>query len=245
MKEVVHTVCLCDHKSHKIALLEDGSVATPDHPDAVEQGRRLAAFARLGKPFPVQGCASVVALVHGADVLCQYWSPSNLMEAPAAWKKALVEFRSDVVIRFAMAAALAKRVTTTTDESPRARDRAAKHEATVSRLMVELGKCSWFEGQPFDLTTGLRSDALREWGEVGSLESWHRAMGRLRLRIPLQNYWLDLAENGRMVYNDKLIVGEESDDPRTVYAIHRDLDQAQLRVRAFHRNARMERLEVK
>jgi hypothetical protein len=143
-----------------------------------------------------------------------------------------------------MAAALAKRVTTT-EESPRARDRAAKHEAIVSRLMVELGKCSWFEGQPFDLTTGLRSDALREWGEVGSLESWHRAMGRLRLRIPLQNYWLDLAENGRMVYNDKLIVGEESDDPRTVYAIHRDLDRAQLRVRAFHRNARMERLEVK
>lgn len=244
MNEVARTTCLCNHKSHKIVLLADGSVATPDHPEALDQGRRLAAFARLGKPFPVQGCASVVALVHGADVLCQYWSPSNLMEAPAAWKRALVEFRSDVVIRFAMAAALAKRFNDT-DQSPRARQRAAKHEATVSRLMVELGRCSWFEGQPFDLATGLRSEALKEWGEVGALEPWHLVMGRQRLRIPLQNYWLDLAENGRMVYNDKLIVGEDSDDPRTVYAIHRDPDQAQLRVSAFQRSTRLERLERK
>jgi len=241
MNEITHDYCMCDHKSHKIVLLQDGSVATPDHPEAADQGRRLAAFARLGKPVALQGCATVVALAHGADILCPYWSPSNLMDAPAPWKRAVVEYRSNNVIRFAMVAALAKH---NAGEGSATMAASNKREITVSRLMVELGKCSWFRGQSLDLTTGLRSDKLKEWGEVGPIDRVS-VVAEYKLRIPLQSYWLDLADNGRIVYNDRLIVGEDADDPRTVYAIHRDpeAEQQVLRVSAFKRNTRMERLE--
>lgn len=230
MMEITHSYCLCKHESHKIILREDGSVETPDHPDAVAQGQRLAAFARLGRPVDVQGCATVAALVFGAGTLCQHWASNTTQSAPAPWRTAMETFRVNKVVAFAMVAAQAKLQ--------------ARHDAIVIRLMAELGKCSWFLGQPFDVATGLRSDDLRAWGEVGTLDSLGLPSHH-HLRIPLQSYWLDLANNGDIVYNDKLIVGDEYEDAKTVYAIHRDADAERrvLKVSAFRRDTRMKKLE--
>lgn len=139
-------------------------------------------------------------------------------------------FRANKVVAFAMVAAQAKLHT--------------RHDPIVTRLMAELGKCSWFRGQTFDVATGLRSDDLRVWGEVGTLDGLGLSSSH-HLRIPLQSYWLDLASNGDIVYNDKLIVGDEYEDPKTVYAIHRDADAERhvLKVSAFRRDTRMKKLE--
>jgi hypothetical protein len=227
MKSVAHDYCICDHKSHMVVLREDGTIDTPDHPEAVAQGRRMSAFARMGRPVEIQGCATLAALVYGAEIVCSHWASNDPSTAPPAWRRALDAFRTNRVVSFAMVAAQAKKATA--------------DEASLSRLMVELGRCSWYRGQRMDLTTGLSAAEVRDWGDVGFVGERLDA----QLRIPLQKHWLDLAGNGRIVYTNKLIVGDSPDDPRVVYAVHRDTESEypKLRVGAFRRDTRMERLD--
>lgn len=219
--KVAHDYAICDHRSHQIVLNDDGSVETPDHPDAAAQGRRMAAFARLGRPVPLEGCSTVAALAYAADVLCDC---DDSALAPAAWRGALRTYWDSRVVTFAI-------------QTARARKKLL-NERTAARLMAELSKVPWFRGQQIEIRGGLTNAEVREWGVVAD-------SGASKIRLPIQSYWIDLAENGRVVYGDKLIVGDDKDDPRVVYAVYRDSDAEVpvYKVGAFRRDTRMERLE--
>ncbi len=213
--KVAHDYAICDHRSHQIVLNDDGSVETPDHPEALTQGRRMAALARLGKHLDSDGCSTIVALASSADMLCV------AEEIPAPWKTAFAAYGSNHVVIMALSAAQARR---------------QLHEGHLAaRLMRELVKCYWFSSKKkMELHFGLKDFQVRAWGAVHADP----------LRLPLQDCWLDLANNGQVVFGDKLIVGQSNDDPRTVFAVYMDSDSGCLRVGDFRYDQRARKLQA-
>lgn len=148
--KITHDCCICErHRPHRVVLNDDGTVETPDHPEALGQGKRMAAFARMGRPLDIEGCSTVVALAHAADMLCNFKTASD---APAPWRVALGAYGSNRVVTAALAAASARQQ--------------VANERLAGRLLVELAKCSWFTGQRLTLASGLTADVVQKWGIV-------------------------------------------------------------------------------
>lgn len=212
--KLTHDYCVCDHKSHQIVLHDDGTVETPDHPEALAQGRRMAAFARLGKPVALEGCSTVVAIAHSADMICTLQD-----EVPTPWKAAFHAYGSNHVVVMALAAAQARR---------------QLHGGHLAaRLMRELIKCSWHNSKSkMELHFGLKDFQVKAWGVVQTDP----------LKLPLQDCWLDLANNGPVVFGDKLVVGQSNDNPRIMFAVYRDADAGCFRVGSFQYDQRARKL---
>lgn len=212
--KLTHDYCICNHKSHQIVLHDDGTVETPDHPEALDQGRRMSAFARLGRPVALEGCSSVVALAHSADLICSLQD-----EMPAPWKAAFHAYATNHVVVMALSAAQARRQ--------------LLGSKLAARLMRELVKCSWYSSKNnMELHFGLKDYQVKTWGVVKTEP----------LNLPLQDCWLDLAENGQVVFGDKLVVGQSNDDPRIMFAVYRDADAGCFRVGSFQYDQRSRKL---
>lgn len=216
----------CGHAQHRVLLGPDGMLQTPDHPDAAENGQRVAALARLGRPVSAtDGCGSLAALIAGAEILapCLLAVPEGMSgatgrvpirasEPPAVWKSVLNAYGHHSLFRCALAAA---------DAAAR-----GQYERDARRFMAAMERWAGWERQQVKLALGLAPDIVASWDLVGfgQHDVWH---------VPVQKHWADLEENGLSLVDSKLVVGQSALDPREVYALSTGNTYTGWRVRTF------------
>ena len=194
---------------HQIEIADDGTISTPDCPNAVSEAPKIAALVRLGRGCQSGWCGSFVAL-H------EYGIPDIVATRDlGAWR--------DIYIRYESVKAIERRK----DDVERERDkphtelfRRARHAFRQCYVSGKAGPNGLVLHAPLDLNElfhGYIRDPRLELGQVVSFynsDFW---------TVPLSPTWLaDVSDLGIAVVGNQMVLGVNQQQPGFVYAIAKE-----------------------